>query len=55
MGRTHVHQLIPTTLEHIGNGGLKPDLINSHHMAQKDTARGYAMFDQREDDAAKSR
>ena len=54
MGQTHVHQLMPAMLQHIGNGGLQPDVTKGHHKALEDTARGHAMFDQKEHDAAKS-
>jgi len=53
MGQTHVQQHMPTLLERIGNGDLKPEVIISHHMALEDAARGYAMFDQKEDDCRK--
>jgi len=53
MGQTHVQQHMPALLERIGNGDLKPEVIISHHMALEDAARGYAMFDQKEDDCRK--
>ena len=53
MGQTHVQQHMPALLERIGNGDLKPEVIISHHMALEDAARGYTMFDQKEDDCRK--
>jgi len=53
MGQTHVQQHMAGLLEHIGNGDLKPEVIISHHMALEDAARGYAIFDEKEDDCRK--
>ncbi len=53
MGQTHVQQVMPELLEHIGNGKLKPEVIVSHHLALNDAARGYEMFDKKEDDCRK--
>ena len=53
MGQTHVQHLMPELLERIGNGDLKPELIVSHHLALDDAARGYEMFDRKEDDCRK--
>lgn len=53
MGQTHMQQHMAGLLEHIGNGDLKPEAIISHHMALEDAARGYAIFDEKEDDCRK--
>ena len=53
MGQTHVQRFMPELLEHIGNGDMKPEVIISHRMKLDDAARGYQMFDQKEDDCRK--
>ncbi len=53
MGQTHVQHYMPALLEHIGNGRLKPEVIISHHMALDDAARGYEMFDKKQDGCRK--
>ena len=53
MGQTHVQRFMPELLEHIGNGAMKPEVIISHRMKLEDAARGYEIFDQKEDDCRK--
>lgn len=53
MGQTHVQKHMPELLEHIANGTLKPEVIISHRMKLEDAARGYEMFEKREDDCRK--
>lgn len=53
MGQTHVQKHMPELLEHIANGTMKPEVIISHRMKLEDAARGYEMFEKREDDCRK--
>lgn len=53
MGQTHVQRFMPELLEHIGNGRMKPEVIITHRMKLEDAARGYEMFEQREDECRK--
>jgi len=53
MGQTHVQRFMPELLEHIGNGALKPEAIISHHLTIDDAARGYEMFDKKQDECRK--
>ncbi|WAC62824.1 glutathione-dependent formaldehyde dehydrogenase [Pseudoxanthomonas sp. SL93] len=49
MGQTHVQALLPELLEHIGDGDLAPEVIISHRMNLADAAKGYEIFNGRED------
>ena len=49
MGQTNVQKYMPELLEHIGEGRLQPDVIISHRMALADAAKGYELFDGKED------
>ncbi|MDR6992732.1 zinc-dependent alcohol dehydrogenase [Luteimonas sp. 3794] len=49
MGQTNVQKYMPELLEHIGEGRLQPDVIISHRMALADAAKGYEIFDEKED------
>ena len=53
MGQTHVQGLMPELLEAIGEGRLAPEAIISHRMKLADAARGYEIFNAREDDCRK--
>lgn len=53
MGQTHVQRFMPELLEHIGNGRMKPEVIITHRMKLEDAARGYEMFEKREDECRK--
>lgn len=53
MGQTHVHRFLPELLEHIGNGKLKPDVIITHRMKLAEAARGYEIFNDKEEDCRK--
>ncbi|MBO9716150.1 MAG: glutathione-dependent formaldehyde dehydrogenase [Pseudoxanthomonas sp.] len=53
MGQTHVQAFMPELLEAIGDGRLAPEAIISHRMKLADAARGYAMFNAREDECRK--
>ncbi|GGD46059.1 zinc-dependent alcohol dehydrogenase [Pseudoxanthomonas indica] len=53
MGQTHVQALLPELLEAIGEGKLAPEVIISHRMSLADAAKGYDIFNKREDDCRK--
>jgi len=53
MGQTHVQQHMPKLLEHIQNGDLHPEVIITHHLSLADAARGYALFDKKQEDCRK--
>ncbi|SEM19342.1 Threonine dehydrogenase [Luteibacter sp. UNCMF331Sha3.1] len=53
MGQTHVQKFLPELLEFIEEGKLQPDIIISHRMKLADAARGYEIFDKKEEDCRK--
>ncbi|AKT29763.1 zinc-dependent alcohol dehydrogenase [Pseudomonas syringae pv. actinidiae] len=53
MGQTHVHRFMPELLEHIEAGRLAPEAIISHRMSLEDAAKGYKLFDKKEEDCRK--
>lgn len=53
MGQTHVQRLMPTLLEHIAQGALRPEAIISHRMKLQEAAQAYATFDQKDDECRK--
>ena len=53
MGQTHVQAVMPELLEAIGEGRLRPEAIISHRMKLADAARGYEIFEGREDECRK--
>lgn len=53
MGQTHVQKYMPALLAHIGNGELKPEVIVTHPMSLEDAARGYRIFDKKEEECRK--
>ena len=53
MGQTHAQLYMPELLEHIGNGRMKPDVIISHRMKLDDAAKGYEIFNKKEEDCRK--
>jgi threonine dehydrogenase-like Zn-dependent dehydrogenase len=53
MGQTHVQKVMPELLEAIGEGKLKPEIIISHRMPLADAARGYQVFNDRQEDCRK--
>lgn len=53
MGQTHAQKHMRELLEHIANGRMKPEVIISHRMKLEDAARGYEIFEKREDDCRK--
>ena len=53
MGQTHVQALLPELLNHIENGDLDPKAIISHRLPLADAARGYQVFDDKQEDCRK--
>jgi threonine dehydrogenase-like Zn-dependent dehydrogenase len=53
MGQTHVQGLMPELLDAIGEGRLAPEIIISHRMTLEDAAKGYEIFNKREDECRK--
>ncbi|WP_122670284.1 zinc-dependent alcohol dehydrogenase [Pseudomonas viridiflava] len=53
MGQTHVHRFMPELLEHIETGRLAPEAIISHRMSLEDAAKGYKLFDKKEENCRK--
>ena len=53
MGQTHVQAHMPQLLELIQGGELQPQLIISHRMRLDDAARGYAIFDGKQEGCRK--
>ncbi|KPB76516.1 zinc-dependent alcohol dehydrogenase [Pseudomonas cannabina] len=53
MGQTHVHRFMPELLEHIEAGRLEPEAIITHRMSLEDAAKGYKLFDKKEEDCRK--
>ena len=52
-GQTHAQRFMPELLTHIESGALKPDLIVSHRLPLTDAARGYEIFNKKEEDCRK--
>lgn len=53
MGQTHVHAYLPDLLMLIEAGQLKPEEIVTHHMPLEDAAKGYKIFEKRQEDCRK--
>ena len=53
MGQTHVHAYLPDLLNLIEKGLLTPEEIVTHHMPLEDAARGYEIFEKREEGCRK--
>ncbi|PLN72172.1 glutathione-dependent formaldehyde dehydrogenase, partial [Klebsiella quasipneumoniae] len=49
MGQTHVHAWLPDLLALIEQGLLTPEEIITHHMPLEEAARGYQIFEKREE------
>ena len=49
MGQTDVQRYMPELLTRINAGDLRPDVIISHRMALTDAAKGYAIFDEKDE------
>ena len=52
-GQTHAQYYMPELLGHISNGNLKPEVIITHHMPLDDAARGYKIFNEKEEGCRK--
>jgi|APAra7269096714_1048519.scaffolds.fasta_scaffold01277_9 threonine dehydrogenase-like Zn-dependent dehydrogenase len=52
-GQTHAQRFMPELLTHIESGALKPELIVSHRMPLTEAARGYEVFNKKEEDCRK--
>jgi threonine dehydrogenase-like Zn-dependent dehydrogenase len=52
-GQCHVHRYMPTLLEHIGRGEIDPSMVITHRLPLGDAAKGYEMFDKKEDNCEK--
>ncbi|NIY46615.1 zinc-dependent alcohol dehydrogenase [Cedecea colo] len=53
MGQTHVHAYLPELLNLIESGHLHPEEIVTHHLPLEDAARGYEIFEKRQEDCRK--
>jgi threonine dehydrogenase-like Zn-dependent dehydrogenase len=53
MGQTHVQRYLPELLEHIELGRLRPEEIVTHRMSLEHVARGYEIFDKRQEECRK--
>ena len=53
MGQTHVHAFLPDLLELIDQGHLSPEEIVTHHLPLEEAARGYEIFDKRQEECRK--
>ncbi|MBL8301792.1 MAG: glutathione-dependent formaldehyde dehydrogenase [Ideonella sp.] len=52
-GQTHAQRFMPELLARIENGDIRPEVIISHRMALSDAARGYDIFDNKQEDCRK--
>ncbi|WP_431049284.1 zinc-dependent alcohol dehydrogenase [Roseateles sp. L2-2] len=52
-GQTHAQRFMPELLRHIENGELKPEVIVSHRLPLTEAARGYEIFNKKEEDCRK--
>ena len=52
-GQTHAQRFMPELLEHITAGRLRPDVIITHRLPLTDAARGYHIFNEKEEDCRK--
>ncbi len=48
-GQTHAQHFMPELLDHISAGRLEPEVIITHHMPLDDAARGYQIFNDKEE------
>ncbi|MFC6284817.1 MULTISPECIES: zinc-dependent alcohol dehydrogenase [Polaromonas] len=53
MGQTHAQRYMPELLEHIGKGKMKPEVIITHRMKLDEAARGYEIFEKKQEDCRK--
>ena len=52
-GQTHAQNYMPQLLEHIANGDLRPEVIITHTLPLADAARGYEIFEKKQEDCRK--
>lgn len=52
-GQTHAQRFMAELLARIENGDIRPEVIISHRMALSDAARGYDIFDNKQEDCRK--
>ncbi len=52
-GQTNVHKYIPTLMEYIANGRIKPEAIITHRFGLSEAAEAYKMFAEKNDDVQK--
>jgi threonine dehydrogenase-like Zn-dependent dehydrogenase len=48
-GQTHAQHYMPELLAHISNGDLKPEVIITHRLPLEEAARGYKIFNDKEE------
>jgi threonine dehydrogenase-like Zn-dependent dehydrogenase len=53
MGQTHVHQYLPTLLEHIESGRVDPSEIITHRFPLEKAAEAYEVFSNKEENCVK--
>jgi threonine dehydrogenase-like Zn-dependent dehydrogenase len=53
MGQTHVQRYLPELLEHIESGRLRPADIISHRLPLEEAARGYQIFNDKQENCRK--
>lgn len=53
MGQTHVPPLLPTLLQHVLEGELRPEIIISHRLPLAEAAEGYRIFESRKEECRK--
>jgi threonine dehydrogenase-like Zn-dependent dehydrogenase len=52
-GQTHAQRFMPELLDRISNGALKPEAIITHVLPLEDAARGYEIFNKKQEDCRK--
>ncbi|MBA3394554.1 MAG: glutathione-dependent formaldehyde dehydrogenase [Deltaproteobacteria bacterium] len=52
-GQCHVHRYLQPLLERIERGDIDPSFVVSHHMDLEDAAKGYEMFNSKQDEVMK--
>jgi len=52
-GQTHAQAFMPELLQHIAKGDLRPDAIITHRLPLTEAARGYEVFEKKQEDCRK--
>lgn len=52
-GQTHAQRFMPELLDRISEGDIKPDVIVTHTLQLDDAARGYEIFNEKQEDCRK--